>query len=174
MIPPKAGATAFRQTHQSAGKQTSMQKKDEALRSRVMARPPARSPTHTPSIFIFLHQSFANKTHRSRACKASEDVISMQISLSLSRSLLAKAASPPGRGGQHIHSCVHWNLADVSKRCSKKDLTEIYFIYKLEWLYSQVSLDMAGKNATAWTPVVWGVWYSQDLTGDERFLYFFA
>lgn len=108
-------------------------KKDEALRSQVMAR----APHHT--IFIFLHQSVANKTHRSRACKASEDVISMQTSLSLSRSLSAKAASPPGRGGQHIYSCVHWNLAK----------SEIYLIYKLEWLYSQVTLDMAGKNATA-------------------------
>lgn len=125
-------------------------KKDEALRSRAMARAP-----HT--IFIFLHQSVANRTHRSRACKALENVISMQMSLSLSRLLLAKAASPPGRGGQHIHSCVHWNLADVSKRRSKKDLTGIYLIYKLEWLYSQVALDMAGKNATARTSVVWGV-----------------
>lgn len=151
MIPPKAGATAFRQTHQSAGKQTSMQKKMKRWGPGWWLAP---HHTHTHTIFIFLHQSVANKTHRSRACKASEDVISMQMSPSLSRSLLAKAASPPGRGGQHIHSCVHWNLTDVSKRCSKKDLTWIYLIYKLEWLHSQVTLDMAGKNPTAWTPVV--------------------
>lgn len=123
-------------------------KKDEALRSQVMARSP-----HT--VFIFLHQSNATKTHRSRACKASEDVISMQMPLSLSRSLLAKAVSRQVVA-ESTSTRVHWYLADVSKRCLKKDLTliEIHLIYILEWFCSQVTLEMAGKNATAWTPVV--------------------
>lgn len=49
----------------------------------------ARSPH---AVFIFLHQSGAHKTLRSRACQASEDILSVQMPVLLSRSPLAKAA----------------------------------------------------------------------------------
>lgn len=80
-------------------------KKDGVPRFWVMACSP-----HT--VFIFLHQSDANKTHRSSACQASEDVISVCVTVILAVS----EGQQPGRGREHIRSCVRRNLAAVLKR----------------------------------------------------------